>query len=265
MTNQKDPIWWRIQEEAAEIAASEPVLSSFVHTTVLNHETLLAALSFHLANKLTCDTAPALLIREVFDNAFNSTPAIAEQVRADIQAFYDRDSACDKLSTPFLYYKGFHALEAWRAAHWLWQQGKRSMALMLQSRISALLSIDIHPAAQIGKGVMFDHGSGIVIGETAVVEDCVSIMQSVTLGGTGKESGDRHPKIRRGVLIGPGAKILGNIEVGAGSKITAASVVLKSVPAHSVVAGVPAEVIGEVTVPTPSELMDQGLGGCASK
>ncbi len=262
MANIQNSIWQQIREEAAEIAETEPVLGSFLHTTVLNHETLTSALSFHLANKLTCDTAPALLLREVFDDAFASNSEIAEQISWDVQAYFDRDSACDKLSTPFLYYKGFHALQAWRAASWLWHQGKKSMALMLQSRISALLAIDIHPAARIGKGIMFDHGHGLVIGETAVVEDCVSIMQSVTLGGTGKESGDRHPKIRCGVLIGPGAKILGNIEIGSGSKVAAASVVLKSVPPHSIVAGVPAEVVGKVEVPAPSELMDHGLNGC---
>lgn len=262
MSKSNDPVWMRIREEVEEIAAAEPALSSFLYTTVLNHRSLSSALSFHLANKLGCDTVPALLMREIFDEAFFNCDMIADQVRCDIQAYYDRDSACDKLSTPFLYYKGFMALQAWRAANCLWKDDDKSMALMLQSRISSLFGIDIHPAAKIGKGIMFDHGHGVVIGETAVVEDCVSIMQSVTLGGTGKESGDRHPKIRRGVLIGPGAKILGNIEVGEGSKIAAASVVLKPVPPHTIVAGVPAETVGTLQEPAPSELMDQGLDGC---
>ena len=171
-------------------------------------------------------------------------------------AVSERDSACCSLVTPLLYFKGFHALQAYRVAHWLWQQGRNSLALFLQNRISAVFAVDIHPAARIGKGIMFDHATGIVIGETAVVEDMVSIMQSVTLGGTGKEAGDRHPKVRKGVLIGAGAKILGNITVGECAKVGAGSVVLKDVPARATVAGVPAQIICETACNQPAREMD---------
>ncbi|MGV6807519.1 MAG: serine O-acetyltransferase [bacterium] len=254
-------MWATIRNEAEDIARREPVLASFLHTTVLHHASITNALSFLLANKLNSDATPALLIRDVMCEAFRSN-GVEEAIVEDIRAYFNRDSACEKISTPFLYYKGFHALQAWRAAHYLWETGDKAMALFLQSRISMLFGLDIHPATSIGKGIMFDHGTGIVIGETAVVEDCVSIMQSVTLGGTGKASGDRHPKVRRGVMIGPGAKILGNIEIGAGSKIVAASVVLKAVEPHTIVAGVPAQPVGKIETESPSESMDQGLKGC---
>lgn len=180
-------------------------------------------------------------------------------MRADIQAVNERDSACCSLVTPLLYFKGFHALQAYRIAHWLWRQGRKPLALFLQNRISSVFAVDIHPAARIGKGIMFDHATGIVIGETAVVEDNVSIMQSVTLGGTGKEAGDRHPKVRKGVLISAGAKILGNIEVGECAKVGAGSVVLKDVPPRSTVAGVPARIIGENRCLQPSRDMDHHI------
>lgn len=262
-------LWEQIQQETRAIAESEPVLASFLQATVLKHDSLLSALSFLLAEKLTCETTPALTLQEVFNEAFNSDSSISnssieEQVNEDLCALNQRDSACQGPSSAFLYYKGFHALQAWRAAHWLWENNRKSLALVLQNRISVTFGVDIHPAAKIGKGIMFDHATGIVIGETAVVDDCVSILQSVTLGGTGKESGDRHPKVRRGVLIGPGAKILGNIEIGEGSKITASSVVLKDIPPHSLVAGVPAEVVGTLEIDSPAEQMDQGLSGCGS-
>ena len=250
-----DSTWQTIREEALQEASQEPILASFLHATILNHSTSLDALSYLLANKLDSATASSLLIREVIEEAFEHDRSIGEAVAADLHAIVTRDSACHQLSMPFLYYKGFHALQAFRVAHWLWQQGRRAFALFLQNRISVVFSVDIHPAAQIGKGVMLDHATGIVIGETAVVEDDVSIMQSVTLGGTGKESGDRHPKIRRRVLIGPGAKILGNIEIGEGAQIGASSVVLKSVAPHRVVAGVPAIDLGEANATNPAEVM----------
>ena len=255
-------LWERIVAEARELASQEPVLASFFHATILNHRNMGAALSFHLANKLGSDVTPALMLREVFDQAFAEDPSIIDSARCDILATFERDSACTDLVTPLLYFKGFHALESYRVAHWLWTHGRRSLALVLQNRISVVFGVDIHPAAVVGKGVMLDHATGIVIGETAVVEDCVSIMQSVTLGGTGKESGDRHPKVRKVVLLGPGAKILGNIEVGAGAKVTAASVVLRAVPEHAIVAGVPARVVGHTSAADPAEQMDQGLSGC---
>ena len=257
--SQPDPIWEVIRTTTAEHAEQEPILASFLHTTILNHSSLEDALSFQLANKLDSPTTSALLLREIIEEALTESAAISEAVRADIVATFERDSACDCLSTPLLFYKGFHALEAYRVAHWLWQRERRSLALFLQNHISTAFSIDIHPAARIGKGIMLDHGSGIVIGETAVVEDNVSIMQSVTLGGTGKESGDRHPKVRQGVLIGAGSKILGNIEIGEGAHIGAGSVVLKDVPAHKVVAGVPAVIVGDAMAPQPAVDMHQDL------
>jgi serine O-acetyltransferase len=254
-----DPVWDMIKKTTAEQAEAEPILASFLHATILNHSALEDALSFQLANKLDSPTASALLIREMVEEALSSSASIGEAARADIVATFERDSACDCVSTPLMFYKGFHALQAYRVAHWLWNNERRPLAMFLQNQISTAFSIDIHPAAQIGKGIMLDHGTGIVIGETAVVEDNVSIMQSVTLGGTGKESGDRHPKIREGVLIGAGSKILGNIEIGKGVHISAGSVVLKAVPDHKVVAGVPAEIIGESLASQPALDMNQDL------
>ncbi len=254
-----DPIWNMILETTEQHARQEPILASFLHATILKHTSLEQALSFHLANKLDSPAASALLIREIIEEAIAASPCIMTQVRADILATYERDSACECLSTPFLYYKGFHALQAYRVAHWLWNQGRRPLALFLQNQLSTVFGIDIHPAAIIGKGIMLDHATGIVIGETAVVGDNVSIMQSVTLGGTGKVSGDRHPKVHDGVLIGPGAKILGNIVIGAGAHISAGSVVLKAVPPHKVVAGVPAEVIGDAMCDQPALTMTHDL------
>ncbi|MBV1931085.1 MAG: serine O-acetyltransferase [Porticoccaceae bacterium] len=259
-----ETLWQTLVEEITVTVGDEPLLAGFLHATILNHRDIGSALSFHLANKLHSDITPALFLREIFDNAFTDDPGIIDSVRCDIIANFERDSACQHFSTPFLYYKGFHALAAYRVAHWLWQQQRQSLALVLQNRISVVFGVDINPAATIGKGIMFDHATALVIGETAVVEDCVSIMQSVTLGGTGKETGDRHPKVRRGVLIGPGATILGNIEIGEGSKIAAASVVLKDVPPHSIVAGVPGKVVGTTSNDDPAEKMDHGLEGCQS-
>lgn len=251
-----DSLWESIRLQTRKQAESEPVLASFLYATILNHDSLKAALSFHLANKLDSPALPAMLIREVIEEAMVKDETIIGSIRADLMAVSERDSACCSLVTPLLYFKGFHALQAYRIAHWLWQQGRTSLALFLQNRISAVFAVDIHPAAQIGKGIMFDHATGIVIGETAIVEDSVSIMQSVTLGGTGKEAGDRHPKVRKGVLIGAGAKILGNITVGECAKIGAGSVVLKDVPARATVAGVPAQIIGETKCLQPAREMD---------
>ena len=243
-TTPADALWENIRLQTRNQADAEPILAGFLHATILNHATLEAALSYHLANKLDSPSASAMLIREVITEALADDPCIAEAAREDLLAISNRDSACSSQATPFLFYKGFHALQAYRVAHWLWQQRRDSLALFLQNRISMVFGVDIHPAAAIGKGIMFDHATGIVIGETAVVEDNVSIMQAVTLGGTGKVTGDRHPKVRKGVLISAGAKILGNIEIGEGAKIGAGSVVLKPVEAHTTVAGVPAKVVG---------------------
>lgn len=259
MSANNDPIWQAIREEARQQASEEPILASFFHATILNHTCLEDSLSFHLANKLDSPAASAMQIREVVQTALGADASLGHSLRADLVAVNNRDSACNNLSTPFLFFKGYHALQAYRVAHWLWNNNRRELALFLQNRISVVFAVDIHPAARIGEGIMLDHATGIVIGETAVVEDNVSIMQSVTLGGTGKECGDRHPKIRAGVMIGPGAKILGNIEVGMGSRVCAGSVVLKSVPAHVIVTGVPAKVVGHLEANVPAMDMNQGI------
>lgn len=251
-----DPVWDRIRMETERKAAAEPLLASFLHATILNHSKLERALSFHLANQLDSATVSALLLREVILDAFKHEPCIPKAVRADLMAVEERDSACNELSVPFLYFKGFHALQSHRVAHWLWKQGRESLALFFQNRVSSVFGVDIHPAAKLGHGIMLDHATGLVIGETAQVGNNVSILQSVTLGGTGKDEGDRHPKIADGVLISAGAKILGNIKVGVGAKIGAGSVVLEEVPAHTTVAGVPAKVVGRPTSDLPALEME---------
>jgi serine O-acetyltransferase len=247
-----DPIWATIQAETRAQAQEEPALASFLHATILSHDSLESALSYQLAQRLSCSAISALQVREIIEQALTSDPAIGIAVRADIQAVFDRDSACNAYHLPFLYFKGFQALQCHRVAHWLWQQGRFALAHFIHSHVTITFGVDIHPAARLGKGLMLDHATGIVIGETSVVEDDVSIMQSVTLGGTGKEQGDRHPKVRRGVLISAGAKILGNIEIGEGAKIGAGSVVLKPVAPHTTVAGVPAEVVGKPRTSAPA-------------
>jgi serine O-acetyltransferase len=247
-----DPVWERIRAETEKHAQEEPILASFLHSTILNHKTLECALSFHLASQLDSPTVSSLLLREVMLQAMESDAGIREAVRADLMAVVDRDSACHELYIPFLYFKGFHALQSQRIAHWLWHNGRQSMALFFQNRVSVKFGVDIHPAARLGKGLMLDHATGLVIGETAVVGENVSILQSVTLGGTGKDEGDRHPKIGNGVLISAGAKILGNIRVGDGAKVGAGSVVLEEVPAHTTVAGVPAKVVGRPASEQPA-------------
>jgi serine O-acetyltransferase len=264
--NSVDPMWQIIREETAREAAREPILASFLHATILNHATLESALGFHLAHKLDSATASALLVREVIEQALAADSGIGGAIRCDLHAVRERDSACRAYFEPFLFYKGFHALQAYRIAHWLWLAGRESLALFLQNRISGEFGADIHPAARIGRGVMLDHATGVVIGETAVVGDNVSIMQAVTLGGTGKESGDRHPKVGNGVLIGAGAGILGNIRIGDGAQVCAGSVVLKEVPPHTVVAGVPAAVVGRPSSTQPALEMDHRVdcgGGSA--
>ncbi|WP_188149690.1 serine O-acetyltransferase [Teredinibacter waterburyi] len=247
-----DPVWARIRQETRLQAESEPALASYLHASILNHKTLEAALSFHLAMKLASPAISALQIREIIEDSIKTNTGLKESIRADIKAVFDRDSACDTYVLPFLYFKGFHALQAFRIAHCLWLGGRKSLAYFLQSHIALTFGVDIHPAARIGKGIMLDHATGIVIGETTVIEDDVSIMQGVTLGGTGKEAGDRHPKIRRGVLISAGAKILGNIEIGEGAKVGAGSVVLKAVAPHTTVVGVPAQPVGHPVTSSPA-------------
>ena len=251
-----DPMWQRIREEAAKQASEEPILASFLHATILNHTRLELALSFHLASQLATPDVSSLLLSKVIMEAFESDPSIQTAVRADLQAVEDRDSACHELYIPFLYFKGFHALQTYRIAHWLWTTERESLALFFQNRMSTTFSVDIHPAATLGQGILLDHATGLVIGETAVVGKNVSILQSVTLGGTGKDEGNRHPKIGDGVLISAGAKILGNICVGAGAKVGAGSVVLEDVPAHTTVAGVPAKIVGRPASDQPALEME---------
>jgi serine O-acetyltransferase len=255
-SHSSDPVWDRIVEETGRYAAGEPILASFLHATILNHRELERALSFHLANKLDSATASSLLLREVIMEALRDDEYIRCAVRADLLAVQERDSACNELSVPFLYFKGYHALQTHRIAHWLWNRGRRALALFFQNRMSVEFGVDIHPAARMGSGIMLDHATGVVIGETAVVGNNVSILQSVTLGGTGKDEGDRHPKIGDGVLISAGAKILGNIRVGEGAKVGAGSVVLADVPPHTTVAGVPAKVVGRPSSASPALEMD---------
>ena len=254
-----DPIWETIVEETVKLAASEPMLASFLHSTILNHARLEDALSFHLSRKLGGTTLVDMSVREVMAAAMASDPGIGEAVRADLRAVRERDPACQESSTPLLYFKGFHALQSYRIAHWLWQEGRRALALHFQSLIAEIFSVDIHPAARIGRGILIDHADGLVIGETAVVGNNVSLLHEVTLGGTGKECGDRHPKIRDGVLIGAGAKVLGNVVVGEGAKVAACSVVLEDVAPHSTVAGIPAKAVGRPLADQPALEMNHGL------
>ena len=252
-----DPVWDRIRDEAGEIVKKEPELAGFTLRSILNHETLEEAIIHRIAARLDHSVVPADLIVQVYRSVLRENPSIGEAFRADIMAVVDRDPACARILEPVLYFKGFHAIQTHRLAHSLWNKDRRDFALYLQSRSSEVFQTDINPAARLGKGLFFDHATGIVIGQTSVVDDDVSILQDVTLGGTGKERGDRHPKIRQGVLIGAGAKVLGNIEVGRCARIAAGSVVLKPVPPNTTVAGVPAKVVGEAGCAEPSRSMDQ--------
>jgi serine O-acetyltransferase len=252
-----DPVWARIRSEAEDIVRREPEIATFIYSSVLHHDTLEAAVVNRIAERLDHPDVSAELIRQAYADALEDEPRLGEAFRADIVATVDRDPATDRFIEPVLYFKGFHAIQTHRLANWLWGKGRKDFAYYLQSRSSAVFQCDINPAARIGRGIFLDHATGFVVGETAVIEDDVSILQDVTLGGTGKEDGDRHPKIRNGVLIGAGAKILGNIEIGNCARIAAGSVVLKPVPNNVTVAGVPAKVIGEALCAEPSRTMDQ--------
>ena len=259
-----DIVWRNIRQEAEQDAADEPLLASFLHATILNHNSLESALSFHLANKLASSTLQPILLMELILEALEDDAGIREAVRADILAVRQRDPACQRYTAPVLYFKGYQALQSYRVAHWLWGHGRVALALTLQARVSEVFAVDIHPAADIGKGILVDHATGLVIGETAVVADNVSFLHEVTLGGTGKERGDRHPKIGEGVLIGAGAKVLGNVRIGEGAKIGAGSVVLSDIPAHSTAVGVPAELVGHPAAEQPALEMDHRVSrnGC---
>ena len=252
-----DPIWNAVCEEATEAVKHDPLLSAFLFSTILNQQTLEEAVIHRLSERLDHPDMGADIIRQTFAEMMRDDPDWSSVVRVDIQAYYDRDPACDRFLMPVLYFKGFHAIQTHRLAHWLWVKGRRDFALYLQSRSSAVFQTDINPAARIGRGIFLDHATGFVCGETAVIEDDVSILHGVTLGGTGKENEDRHPKIRRGVMIGAGAKIIGNIEVGHCARVAAGSVVVKPVPHNVTVAGVPAHIVGEAGCAEPSRTMDQ--------
>jgi serine O-acetyltransferase len=254
-----DAVWDRIRSEAEAITRSEPALGAFIFTSILAHDSFEAALVHRLALRLgNADLGPDSVVKS-FQDALDEEPDIGHAARADMIATFDRDPACHRYIDPLLYFKGYQALQTHRMAHRLWDMGRKDFAYYLQSRSSMISSLDIHPAAKIGRGVMIDHGHDIVIGETTVIEDNVSLMQGVTLGGTGKESGDRHPKIRQGVLIGAGAKILGNIEIGKCSRVAACSVVLHDVPPNRTVAGVPAKIVGYAGCAEPARSMDHDV------
>ncbi|HEY8579011.1 MAG TPA: serine O-acetyltransferase [Beijerinckiaceae bacterium] len=254
-----DPMFARIRMEAEEIVRREPEVAGFVLGTVLNHDRLESAVVHRLGDRLDHQEVPGDLIRQTYLDVISRDSSIADAIRADLMAVADRDPACTRFIEPLLYFKGFHAIQTHRLAHALWKAGRKDFALYLQSRSSEVFQCDIHPAARIGRGIFLDHATGLVVGSTAVIEDDVSILHSVTLGGTGKERGDRHPKIRRGVLIGAGAKIIGNIEVGACARVAAGSVVLSNVETRKTVAGVPARVVGEAGCAEPARSMDQIL------
>jgi serine O-acetyltransferase len=254
-----DALWAHIREEAEEMRLREAALSSLLLSAVINRRSFEEAVVHRVAARLGNGAVSADLIVSAFLRALDADPSIGEAFRADIKAIVERDPACGRLIEPLLFFKGFHAIETYRLAHRLWTQGQIDLALYLQSRSSDCFQTDIHPAARFGRGVFLDHATGLVVGATAVVEDDVSILQNVTLGGTGKESGDRHPKVRRGVMIGAGAKILGNIEIGSCSRIAAGSVVLHPVPRNVTVAGVPAKAIGPAGCAEPARDMDQLL------
>lgn len=255
-----DPIWDSLRHEARIAADREPVLAAFLYSTVLNHHSLEDCVIYRICERLDHPDLQATLLRQIFEEMQADWPEWSTIVRVDIQAFYDRDPACHRFMEPVLYFKGFHAIQTHRLAHWLWNRGRRDLALYLQSRSSSVFQTDINPAARIGRGIFLDHATGLVVGETARIGDNVSILHGVTLGGTGKEGADRHPKIGDGVMIGAGAKVLGNIEVGNCSRVAAGSVVLKPVPRNSTVAGVPARVIGEAGCAEPARSMDQMIG-----
>jgi serine O-acetyltransferase len=254
-----DPVWEQICREAEQIVRDEPLMGSLVHAGVLHHKSLEKALSYRMALKLSSNEMSESILGDLADQAYAADKALGVSARADILAVYERDPACHRMVTPLLYFKGYQALQSYRMAHWLWNEGRKDLAYFLQMRTSEEFGVDIHPAAKIGRGLMIDHAHSIVIGETAVVGDNVSMLHSVTLGGTGKEDDVRHPQIGDGVLIGAGAKILGAFEVGHCSRVAAGSVVLEAVPPCKTVAGVPAKIVGEAGCTEPSKSMHQLL------
>jgi serine O-acetyltransferase len=259
VTSDQPAVWLALRAEAEQAARSEPNLASLINAVILRHGDLASALSYQLARKLGDQEMRAMSLREVAEEAYYSDPGIIQAAIADLQAVFERDPACTGYLQPFLYFKGFLALQTHRVGHWLHNAGREQMAFYLQSRMSELFQVDINPATRVGKGVFLDHGTGIVIGETAVVGDDVSILQGVTLGGTGAQMGDRHPKVGKGVLLGANASVLGNITIGDYAKIASGSVVLKPVPAGCTAAGVPARLVNCPTCEEPAKSMDHTL------
>ena len=254
-----DPIWDKIKEEARDASNIDPVITRYMYSLIIQNKSLEKVLSLHLSKLLETAHLEDRLIEELFEDFYNGHKDIKQIIRSDIAAVYDRDPACHRYIEPVLYFKGFQALQVHRLAHWLWNDGRKDFAYYLQSVCSRIFSVDIHPAAKFGRGIFIDHATGIVIGETAEIDDNVSILHDVTLGGTGKKCGDRHPKVKSGVLIGAGAKILGNITIGSSARIAAGSVVLHNVPDGTTVAGVPAKVIANNDKDYPAQNMDQLL------
>ncbi len=252
-----DPVWDRITREAREAVETQPLMGGLIHACILHHKSIQRALSYRIAAKLASNEMSMVVLREIVEDAYAADASLIEAARADLMAVHERDPASLRLLQPILYFKGYQAMQAYRVSHWLWNQGQKDLAYFFQMRTSEIFGIDIHPGARMGKGIMIDHAHSIVIGETAVVGDNVSMLHSVTLGGTGKEEEDRHPKIEDGVLIGAGAKVLGNIRVGHCSRIAAGSVVLEEVPPCTTVAGVPAKIVGEAGCAQPAIAMDQ--------
>lgn len=252
-----DPVWEAVHAGARQILDADPSLANLVLSNILNHDNFEDALAHRLAARLDHVDVSADMIRQAFAETLRDQPSIGAMARADLAATLERDPACHRAIEPLLFFKGYQAIQTHRFAHAMHNAGRRDFALYLQSRSSQVFQADIHPAVPLGRGIMLDHGTGLVIGETAVVGDNVSMLQNVTLGGTGKSDQDRHPKIGDGVMIGAGVKVLGNIRVGECSRIGAGSVVLKEVPPRTTVAGVPAKVIGEAGCAQPALVMDQ--------
>jgi serine O-acetyltransferase len=255
-----DPVWDQIKSDAQKAVMQEPLIGGFVHAAILHHASIEKALSYRIAAKLSSNEMSMMVVREIVEQAYAADSALVDAARADLVAIYERDPACHRLLQPILYFKGYQSVQAYRVGHYLWITGQRDLAYFFQMRVSEIFGVDIHPGAKIGKGIMIDHAHSIVIGETAVVGDNVSMLHSVTLGGTGKEEEDRHPKIADGVLIGAGAKVLGNIKVGHCSRIAAGSVVLEDVPPCKTVAGIPARIVGEAGCDQPAISMNHMLG-----
>lgn len=255
-----DPVWEQINDEAKQAVVDEPLIGGFVHACILHHKSIEKALSYRIAAKLASNEMSMVVVREIVEEAYQKSPQLVEAARSDLAAVYERDPACHRMLQPILYFKGYQAIQAYRVGHFLWTEGHVDLAYFFQMRVSEIFGVDIHPAAVIGKGIMIDHAHSIVIGETAVVGNNVSMLHSVTLGGTGKEEEDRHPKIGNGVLIGAGAKVLGNIRVGDCSRIAAGSVVLEEVPTCKTVAGIPARIVGEAGCDQPAVSMNHMLG-----